>query len=74
MVVEVKLFAAFREGRFKKKELELPDGSSVAEVLKQIGIKEQEVGMLLVNGGSAAGEKKLSGNDVVSVFPLIGGG
>ena len=38
MLVEVRLFASFREGRFKDKELELPEGSSLGELLAQLEI------------------------------------
>ncbi len=74
MVVEVKLFATFRQGRFKKKQFELPEEASVGDLLSQLGIQEKEVGILLVNGGNATGQKKLVVNDVVSIFPLIAGG
>jgi molybdopterin converting factor small subunit len=46
MVVEVRLFATFRKGRF----------------------------LLLLNGQYACGQDKLAPDDVVSIFPLMGGG
>ena len=74
MVVEVKLFATFRENRFKEKEMELPEGSSAAEVLSHLKIPQDQLGILLVNGRDASVGRKLVGNDVVSIFPAIGGG
>ena len=74
MILEVKLFATFREGRFRKKKLELPDKSSVADLLEHLKISRDEPGILLVNGTSAVAEKQLSEGDVVSVFPLVSGG
>ena len=74
MLVEVKLFARFREGRFKEKELEVADGSTVADVLEQVGIPKGAVGMRLVNGKPAPVDTKLAAKDVISVFPAIGGG
>jgi len=74
MVVEVRLFATFREGRFKNRRLDLPGGTSVGALLSQLGIQEKEMGILLVNGGNATVHKKLAANDVVSIFPLIAGG
>lgn len=74
MIVEVKLFAMFREGRFANKQIELPDGCQLGELLKHLKISAKEVGILLVNGSDAPAEQKLSSEDVVSVFPLIGGG
>ncbi len=39
MVVEVRLFASFREGRFKEKKLELPEGSSLSDLLVHLKIR-----------------------------------
>lgn len=74
MILEVRLFAAFRDGRFRKKKLELPDESSVADLLGHLKISRDEPGILLVNGTVADAEKQLSAGDVVSVFPLVAGG
>ena len=74
MVVEVKLFATFRENRFKEKEMELADVGSPADILTQLNIPTELVGILLVNGRDAPLDRKLAPNDVVSIFPAIGGG
>ncbi len=74
MVVEVRLFATFREGRFKKSEVEVTEGGSVRDLLKHLQIEEKEVGILLVNGRNSSVESQLGADDVVSLFPLIGGG
>ena len=74
MILEIRLFATLREGRFKKKELELPDKTSVANLLEHLKISCDEPGILLVNGASAGAEKQLFEGDVVSVFPSVSGG
>ena len=74
MVVEVKLFATFRENRFKEKQMELADAGSPADILAGLNIPTDLVGILLVNGRSASFDKKLTPNDVVAIFPAIGGG
>lgn len=74
MLVEVRLFATFRNGRFKKKELELVEGDSLDDVLGVLGIPLEEVGILLVNGADASSECKLTAQDVLSIFPSLGGG
>lgn len=74
MMVEVRLFATLREGRFKKKEMEFAEASSLGDLLRELKIAEEEVGILLVNGQNAKVEQKLAIQDVVSVFPPIGGG
>ena len=74
MLVEVRLFATFREGRFKQKQLELPDGSSLGDLLASLNIAERDARILLVNGIAASAEHKLAPHDVVSIFPPMAGG
>ena len=74
MVVEIRLFATFRKDRFKKEEVELPEGSSLSDLLKRLNIPQEQVGIILVNGRDAVMKCTLSAHDVVSVFPLMGGG
>ena len=74
MVVEVKLFATFREGRFKEKELELPEESSLSDLLNYLKIPEKDAKVTIVNGLAVSVEHKLSNHDVIAVFPPIAGG
>ncbi len=74
MVVEVRLFATFREGRFKKKQIELGEGSSLSDLLEHLKIPAKEARILLVNGMAVSAEHELIMNDVVSIFPPLAGG
>jgi len=74
MLVEVRLFATFRQGRFKEKEMDVPEGSSLADLLTHLKIEEKEARILLVNGIAASPDHKLAPNDVVAIFPPMGGG
>ncbi|MBW8035531.1 MAG: MoaD/ThiS family protein [Planctomycetes bacterium] len=74
MTVEVRLFASFRNGRFKMKDVETEAGYSVGDVLGKLEIPVAEVGILMVNGESAAFERTLAAGDVLAVFPAVGGG
>ncbi|MBW7991085.1 MAG: MoaD/ThiS family protein [Planctomycetes bacterium] len=75
MVVEVKLFATFREGRFNERGLELPEESSLSDLLKYLTIPEKDAKVIIVNGlAVSAVEHKLSNHDVVAIFPPIAGG
>ena len=64
----------FREGRFDDKELQFPQGSSLADLMEYLKIPEKESKVLLLNGLSASVEDKLNDADVVAVFPVIAGG
>lgn len=74
MLVEVRLFASFREGRFKEKELELPEGSSLGDLLARLEIATEEAKIMIVNGSGVSAEHKLADKDVVAIFPPIAGG
>lgn len=74
MVVEVRLFASFREGRFKEKELELPEGSSLGDLLAQLKIEQKDAKITIVNGTSVSAGHKLCEHDVIAIFPPIAGG
>ncbi len=73
-MIEVRLFATFRDNRFKEKEMDFPEDGLLKDLLGQLDIGVDEAGILLVNGDSATPETKLHAGDVVSIFPAIGGG
>lgn len=74
MVVEVRLFASFREGRFKEKKLELPEGSSLGDLLAQLKIAQKDAKITIVNGTGVSAEHKLCEDDVIAIFPPVAGG
>jgi molybdopterin converting factor small subunit len=77
--VEVQLFATLaaflppdsREGRAS---LELPDRSTVRDVIRRLGLPADLERVTLVNGGDASPDRALSPGDVVAVFPPLAGG
>ena len=74
MRVQVRLFATLRQGRFSRQSIELPEGDSVADLLRLLEIPEEGVGMLLLDGRDAALDRQLESDAVISVFPALGGG
>ncbi len=73
-MIEVRLFATFRDNRFKERRMDFPEDGLLKDLLQQFDIGADEVGILLVNGDSATPETKLHAGNVVSIFPAIGGG
>ncbi|MBP2667196.1 MAG: thiamine S protein [Firmicutes bacterium] len=79
MQLEVRLFATLREaapqgaivGVFPAT---LPDGGTVGELLKEIGISAEKVHMRMVNGVGVTDDYILKENDRVGLFPPVGGG
>lgn len=79
MRIEVRLFAnlaAFLppHGRDGVAEFEIPDGSTVADVTRQLGIPPDLARVVLVNGSDAGSESPLAPQDVVTIFPPLAGG
>ena len=74
MHITVKLFATFRNGRFKEAGQERPDGTDCRKIVMDLGLTEEEIGIILVNGRHASLDHLLQDGDTLSLFPLVGGG
>ena len=79
MKVEVCLFATLgrylpRGARGDRVILEVPDRSTVGEVLASLDIPSDLDRLQVVNGHDAAPEQMLRDGDVLSVFPPLAGG
>ena len=74
MEIEVRLFAGLREGRFRKRVLDVPDDSRLGDVLRRLDIPEEDVSLPLVNGRYSEMDRALQAGDVLSLFPAVGGG
>lgn len=74
MIVEVKLFAHFRDNRFKAKNFTFEEAVPVSHVLEHLGISADEVGVTMINGRHCSLDTRLQPNDSLGIFPMIGGG
>ncbi len=74
MQVEVKLFANFRDNRFKVKTFDLVAETSVVEIITELGINPEEVGVTMINGRHCQLDTTLNAGDSLGIFPMIGGG
>jgi sulfur-carrier protein len=74
MHVTVKLFATFRNGRFKIAEQDLPEGTDCLRVVLDLGLTADEIGIIMINGRHGVLDQKLGPGDTLSLFPLVGGG
>lgn len=70
----VKLYAGFCEGRFREKECDFSEGITVDQLLEELKMSKDEVGVVLVNGLQVERDYKLSKIDSLAIFPLIAGG
>ncbi len=74
MIVEVKLFAYFRDGRFTKEQREYPEDITVAQIITELEINPAEIGVLMINGRHCDPLDGLKHQDSLGIFPMIGGG
>lgn len=74
MQVTIKLFAYFRDNRFKEAGRELPEGTTVGQVVDDLGIDREEVGVLMINSRHTQFEAELCEDDRLAIFPVVGGG
>lgn len=74
MKITINLFATFRVGRFDQEQRDLLEGITLRQVVAEVGIAENELGMVLVNGCHAPMEQALCDGDSIFLFPLLGGG
>lgn len=73
-MVEVRLFATFREGRGKILEIDAQEVRDANAILQQLDIPVEEVAILLINGRHSKPDAAIADGDVVAIFPPVGGG
>ncbi|MDD2271639.1 MAG: MoaD/ThiS family protein [Desulfuromonadaceae bacterium] len=74
MQITLKLFASFRNDRFKAAQKEIPDGTDCRTIVRELGLTEEEIGIILVNGRHVTLDYVLNDSETLSLFPLVGGG
>lgn len=74
MQLTVKLFAYFRDNRFKQQLTAYPEGTTVEDIICSLGIKPDEVGVTMINSRHCELHQVPAENDQLAIFPMIGGG
>lgn len=74
MQVTIKLFATLRENRFDSKTVELPEGTTVLDIVKKLSISEKEAAIVFINSKHAGFHIVLQDGDILGMFPPVGGG
>jgi sulfur-carrier protein len=79
ITVYAKLFATLRNyrpglGLGEAFPVELPDGATVGQLIRLLGLPEGEVKMIFVNGIVRDREHVLADGDELGIFPPVGGG
>ena len=74
MKVTIKLFAYFRDSRFKIEDRDLKDGTTVGNIVDSLHIDRGEIGVTMINSRHTTLDTKLCETDILAIFPVIGGG
>lgn len=77
--VEVRLFASLRKyhpgaGDSDPFNMEPDNQAKLGDLVAQLKIPRQEIGVLMVNGRWQKDDYTLKDGDRIGIFPLIGGG
>lgn len=73
-MIEVRLFATFREGREKITFINASQYHTVMQVLEYFHIPPEEVAICLINGRHSKFDTAVKNEDVLALFPPVGGG
>ena len=73
-MIEVRLFAGLRQGRQKIYQMEPDSVRNVQDIMDVLSIQRSEVNILLINGFHQKPETPVKDEDIVSLFPAVGGG
>ena len=79
ITVHVKLFATLRHyrpglGIGEAFPVELPEGATVGDLVRQLGLPEEEVKIVFVNALFRDLDHVLADGDELGIFPPVGGG
>lgn len=73
-MIEVKLFAYFRDNRGKSVNVEYYPGITILDIVKELDIDPELVSISLINGRHQPLEKEVEDGKKVFLFPPVGGG
>jgi sulfur carrier protein ThiS len=74
MKIEVILIGVFRIDRFERQVRDYPLGTTVHEVVKDLKLPEQLLGIVVINDQHATVEQPLRDGDCLTLLPLLDGG
>lgn len=74
MKIQIKTFATLKKFEPEDSGMELPEGSTISDIARKLGIPDEEVRLAFVNGVHAKKDHAVADGDKVSLFPAVGGG
>ena len=74
MKINVKLVGMFRIGRFNERRLQYPSGARVLDIVDDLQLPKDVLGIILINGVHAGEQDSLKDGDALSLLPMLDGG
>ena len=74
MRISVRLIGGFRIDRFDEMVIDVPTGTKALEIIQQLGIPENILGVALINGLHVHKDETLKAGDTLTLLPILGGG
>jgi len=72
--IVVKLFANLRDNREKEQLMDLREGMTPRDVIRKLEIPFEDVAIIMINGRRKKPDSELLDNDILALFPAVGGG
>ena len=72
--MKIQLYATLREGRGKEAEIPWFDGIDGFVILNELGLEPDDVKIFLINGHHSKPETLIKPDDIIALFPAVGGG
>ena len=73
-MIEVRLFAGLRDGRQKVYQMDPGSVATIQDVMDALQIPREEVNIMLINGFHKDPLTEIKDEDIVALFPAVGGG
>ena len=74
MNINVKLIGLFQIGRFKQQDREYPADTKVLDIVEDLQLPQQHLGIVLINGVHDDIETVLTEGDHLVILPFVDGG
>jgi molybdopterin converting factor small subunit len=72
--MEVRLFATLRENHGSVVDIQWYEGLDAQALLGALGFAPEDVSMFLINGMNSKLDSKIKADDIIALFPPLGGG
>ena len=74
MQIEIKCFATLADFTPEGGVMDVKDSATIRDVMEVLGVKEEDVKIMFINGKHESFESVLKEGDRLGLFPAVGGG